>query len=194
MPRGRAERRDASCGVAWELLLLAGLVAMLTCLLGPRGGVIAAPVTFSGTSESMVVQQTLLTGRCVDGSGTARNDLDEWTTSAGSCDRIVCHVEPSGNYTVTHSCRPIEPSENPDQTNCAWISNPANTYPDCCPKLSCSLGTALTTVAPGTCLDLADNSSCTIWQTITNNCTDASTSPIIYNYTRTFCNRTCGNC
>jgi len=173
---------------------LAFLLALVALIAGPRGAG-AAPTTWGGTTEAMVVQQTLLSGRCTDGSGVVRQDLEEWTSSSGSCDRIVCHVEPSGNYTVTHSCRPIEPNENPDQANCAWISNTTATYPNCCPKLSCSLATALTTVDPTTCYDLADSNSCQVWQNITSNCTVPSAQLSgVYNYTQTYCRRTCGIC
>ena len=43
-----------------------------------------------------------VSGVCKDYTGAERSDLEEWSSAAGACDRVVCHVEPSGNYTVTH--------------------------------------------------------------------------------------------
>jgi len=173
---------------SWELLFLAVLCAAMLGIAPP--GARSTPVLF--TSETQIVSQQLLTGVCLDSSGAERADLTEWSSSSGACDKIVCHVEPSGNYTVTHECRQTEPSENPDTTNCVWVTNTTASFPDCCPQLDCSQASALTTIDPLTCYDLASSFACTTWQNATNNCTDTLID--VYNYTQVYCRNTCGLC
>ncbi|KAK3782494.1 hypothetical protein RRG08_061725 [Elysia crispata] len=172
------------CGAA---VLLTVMVVMSS---GPSAQVRAAPLVF--VEEPMIVSKELLTGACVDNVGVQRADLANWTSSAGACDMVVCHVEPSGNYTVTHNCRPREPYENPDSVNCEWISNSSATYPDCCSELSCGTATPLSTIDPLLCYDLSSAFACGFWYNITNGCND--TSAFMYNISQVYCRDTCGLC
>ncbi|RUS76238.1 hypothetical protein EGW08_016011 [Elysia chlorotica] len=172
--------------------VLCGAAALVTMMVvmssAPSAQVRAAPLLF--VEEPMIVSKELITGACVDNTGVERADLAEWTSSAGACDKVVCHVEPSGNYTVTHDCRPREPYENPDSVNCEWISNSSATYPDCCPELSCSTATPLSTIDPLLCYDLASTFACGFWYNITGGCND--TSAFMYNVSQVYCRDTCG--
>lgn len=175
-------------------ILICSAAALLTGLAvitsGPSLKVRAAPLLF--VAEPMIVAKELLSGVCVDNLGAERGDLEQWTSTAGACDLVVCHVEPSGNYTVTHTCRPREPYENPDSVNCEWVSNTTATYPDCCPELSCGTSLPLSTVDPLLCYDLASTFACEFWYNITKGCND--TTAFMYNTSQVYCRDTCGLC
>ncbi|XP_076462641.1 uncharacterized protein LOC143294994 [Babylonia areolata] len=148
--------------------------------------VLAAAVT---TNVTMVVEKTLISGPCMDSNNAIVGDQAEWSTG---CNKIVCHEEPSGNYTVTHGCRDLVPSENPDDLNCITIENTNAAYPDCCPYLDCGSASGLSTIDPTACVDVSKTSSCLIWKELTNNCTD--TTAFVYNLTLVYCRYTCGYC
>ncbi|XP_012943014.1 uncharacterized protein LOC101859128 [Aplysia californica] len=183
-------RQGGKDSCSWELLFIAFIGALCLGVVPWPPAARSAPLLF--TQEPMIVSQEYLSGTCVDSTGAERSDLEEWTSTSGACDRIVCHVEPSGNYTVTHSCRPREPAENPDTTNCVWETDSLVAYPDCCPKLSCGAASVLTTVDPTSCFDIASAFACGVWANLTTNCTDMSVD--VFNYSQVFCRSTCGIC
>lgn len=150
--------------------------------------VVSAPV-LATTNNTMVVSQTLLAGPCVDGRGVQVGAQAKWSTG---CNKIVCHAESSGNYTVTHGCRTFEPSENPDSVNCVVVSETSLAYPGCCPKLQCGAASPRTTPNPLGCYDLSSSSTCLIWKKLSSNCT--LTNAYVYNFTLTYCRSTCGFC
>lgn len=173
-----------------SLVCLSMAAILSTSQLSWPPGALGVPLMF--TEEPMIVSQDLISGVCTDSTGIERGDLEEWTSTPGACDKVVCHVEPSGNYTVTHNCRPTEPNENPDTTNCVWQTDSTAAYPDCCPQLSCAAASLLSTIDPLSCYDLASHWACSVWYNLTVGCTDAGHTA--YNYTQTFCRKTCSLC
>ncbi|XP_025111352.1 uncharacterized protein LOC112574470 [Pomacea canaliculata] len=143
----------------------------------------------SATNKTMIVSQRAVSGPCVNSGGVVVSDLAEWSTG---CNKIVCHVQLTGNFTVTHGCPGYEPSQNPDSQNCQYIQHDSLPYPDCCPTLKCGVASLLTTLASSACVDLHTPRVCQIWASMTNNCTD-TTAPA-YNFAVAFCNSTCRLC
>ncbi|KAK7100126.1 uncharacterized protein [Littorina saxatilis] len=169
-----------------SLLYVATVVVVAMLILNGGLEVKAAPI--ATTNETMVVAKTLLVGPCIDDTGAEVGDQAEWTTG---CNKEVCHVEPSGNYTVTHGCRILVPSENPDTVNCVTVENTGSAYPDCCPQLQCG-APSYSTSAPSSCFDISDNRTCYIWKELSGNCAD--TTSFVYNFTLVYCQQTCGYC
>ncbi|KAL8600729.1 hypothetical protein ACOMHN_057317 [Nucella lapillus] len=137
----------------------------------------------------MVVGKSLIVGACVNNVGNTVGDEDEWFSG---CSKIVCHVEASGNYTVTHGCRDLVPSENPDTTNCNILENTGATYPACCPYLECGSAPGYSTLSPTACLDRSPQNACNIWKALTSNCTKSTAKA--HNFTQVYCRASCGIC
>ncbi|ESP01266.1 hypothetical protein LOTGIDRAFT_230633 [Lottia gigantea] len=146
------------------------------------------------TTESRVVSKIkVLTGNCVDSSGTIVPDGGSWTSSAGVCDKNICYHAPFGIYTIQERCRPLGPTENPDNLNCQTVSETIQPFPSCCPKLECDERNPLTTMSPSACIDMATPFSCEFWKNETSGC-QSGINEVLYNYAKDYCQKTCGLC